>query len=99
MEYQKIINLLNNTQNQTPKFRTKIGFLINDELRAMYDEVNQIRFSTSMLSSRLCNYSDACICLKGAATVANTAAVEATGNNVNKKVLFKNCAPCSNVNV
>ena len=41
----------------------------------MYDEVNQIRFSTSMLSSRLCNYSDACICLKGAATVANTAAV------------------------
>ena len=30
MEYQKIINLLDNTPNQPPKFKTKIWDEIND---------------------------------------------------------------------
>ena len=61
MEYQKIINLLDNTTNQTTKFRTKHWVEINDELRKTYNEDNQIRFKTSVLRSNLCDYSDAYI--------------------------------------
>ena len=42
MEYQKILNLLDNTANQPTKCGTKNK--INDESRGTYDEVNQIRF-------------------------------------------------------
>ena len=58
MEYQKIINLLDNTTNQTTKFGTKHWVEINDELRKTYNEDNQIRFKTSVLRSSLCDYSD-----------------------------------------
>ena len=61
MEYQKIINLLDNTTNQTTEFRTKNWVEINDELRKTYNEDNQIRFKTSVLRSSLCDYSDAYI--------------------------------------
>ena len=45
-----------------------------------------------MLKSSLCDYSDASILLKGT-TVNDTSAAGAAGNNTNKKVIFKNCAP------
>ena len=32
MEYQKTINFLDNTQNESPKFRTRNWVEINDEL-------------------------------------------------------------------
>ena len=56
MEYQKIINFLNNTPNQPTKFRTKKWIEINDESRRTYDSNSQVRFKTSMLWSRLCDY-------------------------------------------
>ena len=46
-----------------------------------------------MLTSSLCDYSDAYILVKGNITVNNTAADGAAANNINKKVIFKNCAP------
>ena len=46
-----------------------------------------------MIRSSLCDYSDACILVKGTITVPNTAAAGAAVNNTNKKVIFKNCAP------
>ena len=46
-----------------------------------------------MLKSRLCDYSDAYIHVRGTVTVNNTAAADAHANNANKKVIFKNCAP------
>ena len=46
-----------------------------------------------MLRSSLCDYSDAYILVKGAITVANSAAAGAAANNSNKTVIFKNCAP------
>ena len=46
-----------------------------------------------MLKSSLCDYSDACIHVKGTITVNNTAAADADEDNTNKKVIFKNCAP------
>ena len=43
MEYQKIINLLDNIQNQPSKFRTKNWIEINDESRETYNtKSNQI---------------------------------------------------------
>ena len=49
-----------------------------------------------MLKSSLCDYSDAYILVKGTISVNNTAAQGAAANNTNKKVIFKNCAPCTN---
>ena len=46
-----------------------------------------------MLKSSLCDYSDVYILVKGTATVNNTAAANADANNANKKVVFKDCAP------
>ena len=51
MEYQKIINLLENTPNQSNKFRTKNWVEINDESRGMYNTNSQIKFKTSMLGN------------------------------------------------
>ena len=61
MEYQKIINLLENASNQPSKFRTKHWVEINNESRGAYNINSQIKFKTTMLKSRLCNYSDAYI--------------------------------------
>ena len=52
-----------------------------------------MKFKIAMLKSSLCDYSDAYIHVKGTITVNNTAAADADGNNTNKKVKFKNCAP------
>ena len=64
MEYQKIINLLDNTPNQLSKFRTKNWIEINDQSRGVYHVNSDIRFKTTMLKSSLCNYSDAYILVK-----------------------------------
>ena len=91
MEYQKIINLLNNTPNQTTEFRTKDCVEINDESRGKYKTNSQIRFKTSMLRASLCDYSDVYILIKGTIAVENTAAADAEANNTNKNVIFKHC--------
>ena len=96
MEYQKIINFLENTSNQSSKFRAKNWVEINDELRGTYNTNSQIKFRTTMLKSSLCNYSNAYINVKGTITVPNTAAADANANNANKKVIFKNCTPFIN---
>ena len=44
MEYQKAINLLDNTPNQLSKLKIKNWVEINDESRGTYDKDNQIRF-------------------------------------------------------
>ena len=49
-----------------------------------------------MLKSSLCDYSDAYILVKGTISVNNTAPAGAAANDINKKVIFKNCAPFTN---
>ena len=93
MKYQKIANLLDNESNQPSKFRTRNWVEKNNEARGEYSPDKQIRFKTAMLRSSLCDYSDACILVKGNITVNNTAADGAAANNTDKKVIFKNCAP------
>ena len=97
MEYQKIVNLIDdNTLNQPSKFRTRNWIEINDESRGAYNVNSQIKFKTTMLKSSLCDYSDAYILVKGTITINNTAAQGVGANNINKKVIFKNCAPFTN---
>ena len=49
MEYQKIINLLDNTSNQLSKFRTNNWIETNDQSREVYNTNSDIRFKTTML--------------------------------------------------
>ena len=51
MKYQKIINLLDNTQTQPTKFRKKNWVERNDDSRGMYNANLQIKFKTSMFRS------------------------------------------------
>ena len=96
MEYQKIAKLIDDTPSQPSKFRTRNWIEVNDESRGVYNVNSQIKFKSAMLKSRLCDYSDAYILVKGTISVNNTAAADATVKNTNKKVIFKNCAPFSN---
>ena len=47
MEYQKLVNLLNNGSNKPSKFRTKNWVEINDDIRGAYSPNQQIRFKTA----------------------------------------------------
>ena len=96
MEYQKIANLIDDASNQPSKFRTKIWVEINDESRGTYNVNSQIKFKTVMLSSSLCDYSDAYILVKGKITVTGTGdnAASIQADERGKGVAFKNCAPC-----
>ena len=82
MEYQKIINSLDNTPNELTKLEVKLRQSTKD---------GQIKFKSSMTKSRLCDYSDAYILVKGSISI--TAQAEDNPNNGNKEVIFKNCAP------
>ena len=85
METQKIVNLLNSTNNENSKFATKKWYIIGSESKGNYSHENPIKFLTSSLESSLCDYSDAYILVTGNITV--------TGGDANTKVAFKNCAP------
>ena len=82
MEYQKIINLLDNTPNQLSEFRTKNWVKLSDDAGGRYNTNSQIKFKTSMWKSSLCDYSDICILVGGTITVPNTGI---TGNPSNRK--------------
>ena len=53
MEYQKTINLLDNTPNQSTKFRTKNWVEINDDASETHNTNIQIRFKISMIKLSL----------------------------------------------
>ena len=96
MEYQKIANMIDDVSSQPSKFRTRYWVGINDESRGTYKVNSQIKFKATILTSSLCDYSDAYILVKGTIAVNNTAAADANANNTNKKVIFKDCAPFTN---
>ena len=81
METQKIVNLLNSSENEySKKWR-----VIDSESKGVYSHENQIKFWTRFLESSLCDYSDAYVLVTG-----NIAVV---GANNNTKFAFKNCTP------
>ena len=85
METQKIVNLLNGSDNENSKFATKKWYVIDSESKGVYSLENKIKFLTNSLELSLCDYSDAYILVTGNITV--------TGGDDNTKVAFKNCAP------
>ena len=101
MEYQQIINLLDNTPNHLSKFRTKNWIEINNQSRGTYNTNSKIRFKTTMLKSSLCDYSDAYILVKGRITITG-AGHDAAARQADERnkgvifVIFKNCAPFTN---
>ena len=85
METQKIVNLLNNSENEYSRFATKKRNIIDSESNGNYSHKNPIKFLAKSIESSLCNYSDAYILVTWNTDVA--------GGNNNTKVAFKNCAP------
>ena len=85
METQKIINLLNNAENEYSRFATKKWYIIDSESKGNYSHENPIKFLTNSLDSSLCDYSDAYILV--------TEDITATPNDAATQVIFKNCAP------
>ena len=90
METQKIVNLLNSSENEYSKFATKKWYIIDSETKGNYSHHNPITFLTKSIESSLCDYSDANILVTGGIIV--------TGGNENTKIAFKNCAPFKKCN-
>ena len=88
METQKIINLLNNNENEYSTFATKKWHIIDSESKGNYSHQNPIGFLTNSLESSVCDYSDAHILVTGNVTV--------TDSNNTTKLAFKNCATSIN---
>ena len=88
MEYQKIINLLDNTTNHPSKFNTKT-VEITGESCGTYNKDNQIRLKILLLRSSLFDYSNAYIDVNGTITVENKATQYQPNNDANKKVMCK----------
>ena len=60
----------------------------------MYNTNSYIRFKTAILKSSLCDYSDACILVKGRIPItgAQDDAAARQADEKNNDVIFKNCA-------
>ena len=87
METQKIINLLNDSSNEEPKFATKKWYVIDSQTtKGKYKQGNTIKFETGTIKWSLCDSCDAFILVTGNIKVN---AVHDTG------IAFKNCAPFS----
>ena len=100
METQKIVNLLNSSENEYSKFATKKWYIIESESKGNYSHHDPIKFLTKSIESSFCDYSDAYILVTGAIAVTRTIAA-ADNNPLQRKqpltpatrVVFKNCAP------
>ena len=88
MKTQKIINLLNVSDNENSKFATKKWYIIDNKSKGNYSHKNLIKFLTKSIESSLWDYSDAHILVTGNINVR--------GGDNNTKVVFKNCAPFKN---
>ena len=97
MDTQKIVNLLNSSDNENSKSATKKWYVIDSESKGNYSEDHPLKFLTSSLESSLCDYSNAHILVTRNITVTRT--IE--DNPVRRKqvltavthVVFKNCEP------
>ena len=93
MEYQKIVNLLNES-DQSSKFRMRNWVEINDESIGNYAN-SDVKFKTTMLRSNLCDNADWSILVKGTIPItgAGDNAGERQQDERDKGVTIKNCAP------
>ena len=84
METQKIVNLLNDSDNESSKF-----YIISNQNNGQYGRGNEndsaIKFETKVIKPNLFDYSDAYILV--------TVDIKVAGVAANTNVAFKNCAP------
>ena len=91
METQKIVDLLNDSEELNSKFATRKWYIINDQNNGQYGRGDEnendsiIKFETKVIKPNLWDYSDAYILVTGDIKVAAVAA--------DTNVAFKNCAP------
>ena len=90
MEYQKTINLRDNTSNQLSKL-----IEINDQSRGVYNTNSGIRFKATMLKSVLRDYDNAYKFSKGkiTSTGAEDDAASRQTDGRKKGLIFKRCSP------
>ena len=95
METQKIVNLLNGSDNEYAKFPTKIWYVIDSESKGKYSHHDPIKFLTKSIKSSLCDYSDAYILVTGNIAVKRRNAADTADIALGTitQVAFKNCAP------
>ena len=86
METEKIVNLLNDSDNESSKFATRKWYIINDRNngRGKGNDAT-IKFETKVIKSNLCDNSDAYILATGD--------IKATDVAANTNVAFKNGVP------
>ena len=69
MAAQKIRNLLEETDDEFPKFATKKWYIINDQNNGQYGKGDEndstVKFDTKVIKPNLCDYSDAYILVTG----------------------------------
>ena len=89
METQKIVNLLNDSDNESSKFATRKWYIINDQNNGQYGRGNEkdsiIKFETKVIKPNVCDYSDAYILATGD--------IKVTGIAADTNGTCKNCAP------
>ena len=101
---QKIVNLLNSSENKILKFATKWWYVIDSKSKGNYSQHDPTNFLTKSVESSLYDYSDACILFTGNIAVTRTIAVPAcspAGTQPQRKqkltaarqVAFKICEP------
>ena len=85
MEFRKIINLLdiNSDDKDLPRHVTKKWIEVYNQSEKKYNVNKEIRIKTPMLTSDLCDFSDAYIVVKGDITVNKKAFTADDFNNPN----------------
>ena len=69
METQKIINFLNDSSNEEPRFTTKRYLIDSNTEKVKYKQGDTIKSETGSIKSSPCDYSDAYILVTGDITV------------------------------
>ena len=77
MEYQKILNLLNEAND----FKFVTRNIVNDLSNPKYDVGNEIIYNTQVLKCNLCDYNDAYILVKRHITVTAAPATQGARKN------------------
>ena len=93
LETQKIVTLLNGSENENSKFATKKWYVIESESKGNYSHHDPITFLTKSIESSLCDYSDAYILVTGNIAVKRRNAADTADIALGAitQVAFKNC--------
>ena len=95
MEVQKIVNLLNSSDNENSKFVTEKWYIIDSESKDKFSRHNPIKFLTKWIESSLCDYSDTYILVTKNIALKKRNGIDTTHIALGAitQVAFKNCAP------